>query len=77
MITQTIKPTLDSKMKSKANAKSSNAEPEGELIRRRNEVSPTALWLGGDRKLDMGWGRGPQVLEGHELISWFFSRDGI
>lgn len=42
------------------------------------EPRPAALWLGaGKRSLDMGWGRGPRTLEAHELVSWFFSRDGI
>ena len=37
-----------------------------------------ALWLGGVKgSLEMGWGRGPRRLEPHELVSWFFSRDGI
>ncbi|MEM7222317.1 MAG: hypothetical protein AAF495_05020 [Pseudomonadota bacterium] len=37
-----------------------------------------ALWLGNaDSAMDMGFGRGPRTLEGYELVSWFFSRDGI
>ncbi len=38
---------------------------------------PPALWLGaGKGGMDMGYGRGPRRLEPHELLSWFFSRDG-
>ncbi len=49
-------------------------EAEDQARKRR----PIALWLGGGKRdLEMGGGRGPRTLKAHELVSWFFSRDGV
>ena len=49
--------------------------PHPQAAERRRSA---ALWLGGGEKtMEMGFGRGPRSLKGYELVSWFFSRDGI
>lgn len=65
-------------MTDKEQAKKPHARETGAVEGQDKRAQPAALWLGDDQnKLEMGWGRGPSKLEGHELVSWFFSRDGI
>ena len=62
----------------KEKVKTTDSIDSGEAGGQKKPKRRVALWLGGGtRDLDMGWGRGPRRLKAHELVSWFFSRDGI
>ena len=65
-------------MTKKAKATKADKSHGDEARDRGKKDRSAALWLGDEQKeLEMGWGRGPSKLKGHELLSWFFSRDGI
>ena len=61
----------------RSNPRKTEAPQKREAEGRGTYVRPKALWLGaGHGSMDMGFGGGPRHLEAHELLSWFFSRDG-